>query len=198
MIALTRNWRGISTPDIICELQHINEQVENLSPKGLEWYEAEVDSIQKELERRHRMAYTGVTTTNKDTIEAIKDKADLVDIIGRYTDVIVKGGNYTYKCKLHGNGDSTPSGVIHLEEKTWHCFGCNQHGDVFDFVSLWERVSFSKALFILGKLLGINTSLISNKRLTKSNQLKPHPPTLVNNTTNNNNYIYKGFRNYEC
>lgn len=163
MIALTRNWRGVSTPDLVCELQHIKDNIEEFSLKGLDWYEAEVDSIQKELERRHTMTHTGVTTTNKDIIEAIKAKVDIVDIIGRYTDVICRGRKFYFRCKIHGD-DKEPSGVIHPEDQTWHCFGCNLHGDVFDFIGLWERVSFPKALFILGKLLGINTSITDNKK----------------------------------
>jgi len=160
------SYRGVPTPDLICELQRIREESQEIqdSPSRLEYAIGEVDKIEKELTRRRNMVFTGVTTTNKDIIEAIKAKIDIVDIIGRYTDVIAKGSKYYFKCKIHGE-DKNPSGTINSDEKLWYCFGCGKGGDVFSFVELYERVDFPKAIHILGRYVGIDTHVKPPKKM---------------------------------
>ncbi len=151
------NYRGISTPDLICELQRIKEETPDTLSE-LAYARGEVDKIEKELVRRRGMTFTGTTTNNKDIIEAIKAKASLPDIIERYTDVIFSGGKYHFRCKLHGE-DKHPSGDIDINQQLWICRVCNQGGDVFSFIELYEHVSFPKALNILGRYLGIDVSI---------------------------------------
>ena len=50
-------------------------------------------------------------------------------------------------CPFHE--DRTPSFVIYREENTFHCFGCQAHGDAIDFVMRKDSVSFREAVYAL-------------------------------------------------
>lgn len=47
-------------------------------------------------------------------------------------------------CPFH-NGDNTASLKVYPEQNTWHCFGCDQGGDIIDFVRLADGLSFQEA-----------------------------------------------------
>lgn len=151
-----RNWRGVSTPDLICELQYIQQEVEETtSPNHLLYLEYVAEAIEAELRRRRDMPLYDTGSFNRLVVEGIRAKADITRIVDYYTDVFVYQGRWTFRCPLHGE-DKHPSGVIHRDEGTWHCFGCNRHGDIFDFIMAFEKVSFPKAVSLIGKLVGIN------------------------------------------
>lgn len=53
------------------------------------------------------------------------------------------------KCPFHN--DHNPSCRIYSDH--WHCFGCNRHGDVIEWVTQWEQTGFKQALQICNDLL---------------------------------------------
>lgn len=68
-------------------------------------------------------------------IDEIKKRYDLASMIEEQT-----GQKVDYQHKIHCpfHADSTPSFVVYPDGK-WHCFGCQKHGDLFDFLGLiWE------------------------------------------------------------
>ncbi len=77
----------------------------------------------------------------------LKEKCDLVDVIGSYIKLERRGYNYWACCPFHH--EKTPSFVINAGEKYYHCFGCGASGDVIGFVKEYENVGFNEAVQIL-------------------------------------------------
>ena len=78
------------------------------------------------------------------TIEEIKSKANIVDVISRYINVIKKGNNYVAVCPFHS--DTNPSMNISVDKQIYKCFSCGAGGNVFTFVSEYEKVGFIEAV----------------------------------------------------
>ncbi|MBU0574604.1 MAG: DNA primase [Candidatus Margulisbacteria bacterium] len=89
----------------------------------------------------------------KSTIEDIKDKADLVGVIGEYVSLKKRGKNYLGLCPFHG--EKTPSFTVSPEKKLWHCFGCGEGGNIFDFIMKSEQMEFADAVRFLGDRVGV-------------------------------------------
>lgn len=88
-----------------------------------------------------------------DDVDQIKQKIDLVELIGGYIPTKRAGRNFKANCPFHN--EKSPSFVISPERQIWHCFGCQKGGDVFTFVEEYERVDFSEALKILAEKANI-------------------------------------------
>ena len=73
------------------------------------------------------------------TIDEIKARIDLVDLISETVQLRRSGKNYTGFCPFHPN-TRTPAFVVFPETSTWRCFGqCNDGGDIFKFFHLLEE-----------------------------------------------------------
>ena len=88
-------------------------------------------------------------------IEKIRNKGDIVSIIGEFLPLKKRGRNFLALCPFHG--EKTPSFVVSPEKQIYYCFGCGASGDVFSFLMEYEGLTFSEAIVCLGKKLGINT-----------------------------------------
>ena len=79
-----------------------------------------------------------------DLLQEIKSRADIVDVISSYINVIKKGRRYVAVCPFHD--DHNPSMDINKEKQTFHCYVCHHGGDVFTFVADYEKISFVEAV----------------------------------------------------
>src|SRR5215467_3324375 len=77
----------------------------------------------------------------------VKDRADFVAIVSRYTWLRRAGRQYFGRCPFHT--ERHPSFYIEPERKLWKCFGCGAGGDLFDFVMRAEDCNFSDSLWIV-------------------------------------------------
>ncbi len=87
------------------------------------------------------------------TLQEIKDKLDVVDVISGYIPVRKAGMNFKAPCPFHN--EKTPSLIISPQKQIWHCFGCGEGGDVFGFVIKYENLEFKEALKLLAGKAGV-------------------------------------------
>lgn len=98
---------------------------------------------------------------NQDTIVELRNKIDIVDLISEYLPLVQKGKNYFGVCPFHN--DTNPSMSVSREKQIYKCFSCGASGNVFNFISDYENVSFSKALEIVAQKVGYHLSTTSYK-----------------------------------
>jgi len=87
-------------------------------------------------------------------VRAIKEKADILAVIGRYVSLTKSGSSHKGRCPFHK--DDTPSMVVNAEKGLWHCFGCGEGGDVIGFLMKIERLSFLEAVRRLADEVGVS------------------------------------------
>jgi DNA primase len=89
-----------------------------------------------------------------DEVSIIREKTDLVSLIGEYIPLKKAGRNFKSTCPFHS--EKTPSFVVSPERQIWHCFGgCDKGGDVYTFLMEYENMEFVEALRMLAKKTGI-------------------------------------------
>lgn len=88
-----------------------------------------------------------------DQIEEIKNKVDVVQLVGEYVKLTKAGRNFKGLCPFHG--EKTPSFMVNPELSIFKCFGCGVGGDVYAFVEKIEGIEFGEALRILAKRTGV-------------------------------------------
>lgn len=86
-------------------------------------------------------------------IDDIRNKTDILQIVGEYVPMKKRGKNYLGLCPFHS--EKTPSFTVSPDKQIFHCFGCNEGGNVFSFVMKIENIGFSEAVELLGERLGI-------------------------------------------
>lgn len=88
-------------------------------------------------------------------VDEIKDRIDIVEVIGESVNLRKSGKNYTGFCPFHPN-TRTPAFVVFPDTGTWRCFGaCNEGGDVFSFVMKKDGLDFSESLRQLAERAGV-------------------------------------------
>jgi len=88
-------------------------------------------------------------------VDDIKDRLDIVEIVGQTVKLRRTGKNYIGFCPFHSN-TRTPSFVVFPETQTWRCFGqCNEGGDVFSYMMKREGWDFNEALRNLAERAGV-------------------------------------------
>src|SRR3954449_2720150 len=80
----------------------------------------------------------------KDTIDRVRDAADMVHLVAEKTDLRRVGSRWTGLCPFHE--ERTPSFSVNPQEKLYYCFGCGAGGDVIKFVRETEQLEFAEAV----------------------------------------------------
>lgn len=81
---------------------------------------------------------------SNDAVQRVKDAADIVEIIGEVVSLKKAGVNYKGCCPFHS--EKTPSFTVNPQRGSFHCFGCNEGGDVFSFYMKYHNTTFPEAL----------------------------------------------------
>lgn len=95
-------------------------------------------------------------------IESIRKNADIVSVIGTYIPLNKKGKNHVALCPFHD--DHNPSMVINASKQFFKCFVCGTGGNVFNFVSLYEKIGFISAVAKVAELTHQPFDVIEKKK----------------------------------
>lgn len=87
------------------------------------------------------------------TVERIKDAADIVDVVGDYVNLVRRGANYMGLCPFHN--ERTPSFSVNKRKNFCFCFSCKQGGSPVNFIMKKEGLSYHDALLHLARKYGI-------------------------------------------
>lgn len=86
---------------------------------------------------------------DKQTIEKIKDAANIVDVVSEFVTLRKSGSNYKGLCPFHN--EKNPSFIVSPARGTCHCFGCGRGGNPIGFIMEHEQVTYPEALRWLAK-----------------------------------------------
>lgn len=97
----------------------------------------------------------------QDSIEALKTRLDIVDVVGNYIELKKAGGNFKAPCPFHD--EKSPSFVVSPQKQIYHCFGCGAGGDSVKFVMEYEKLNYPEALEKLADSYNFTLSYTDNK-----------------------------------
>ncbi|MGA3069153.1 MAG: DNA primase [Terracidiphilus sp.] len=99
-------------------------------------------------------ALSSIQPPMPDFAQSVKQQADIVKVIEGYIRLRKAGAqNYSGLCPFHK--EKSPSFSVHAVRQFYHCFGCQESGDVFSFVAKIENVTFPEAVRIVAQKCGI-------------------------------------------
>ncbi len=111
-----------------------------------------------------------------DTINQVKEKADIVEVISEHVVLKKRGKEYVGICPFHD--DSKPSMTVSPEKQFYYCFSCGAGGNSIKFLMEFTRNNFSDVVLSLAKKNDINVLTLDGpqneafkKRLTKREEL---------------------------
>jgi DNA primase catalytic core len=87
------------------------------------------------------------------TIDEIRQKVDICDVIGQRIKLKPGGNNLMALCPFHG--EKSPSFSVSKTKQFYHCFGCGKNGDVFSFVMEHDGKRFDEAVEELAQFCGV-------------------------------------------
>jgi DNA primase len=86
-------------------------------------------------------------------VDEVKQRIDIVEVIGQDITLTKAGRTFKGLCPFHG--EKHPSFYVYPEQQSWHCFGCNNGGDVFSFIMKKQNIDFGEALRQLAQKTGV-------------------------------------------
>jgi len=90
---------------------------------------------------------------SEQTIEKIRNRADIIDIISKYVSLKKRGRNYFGLCPFHN--EKTPSFSVNPEKQIFKCFGCGTGGSSIDFIMEFEKLDFIESVRYLAQQYNI-------------------------------------------
>lgn len=81
---------------------------------------------------------------DRQTIERIKDAANIVEVVSEFVTLRKSGANYKGLCPFHD--EKTPSFMVSPSRGTCHCFGCGKGGNAVNFIMEHEQMTYPEAL----------------------------------------------------
>lgn len=88
-----------------------------------------------------------------DTIEEVRSRNDIVEVISGYIKLQKKGSTYFGLCPFHN--EKTPSFSVSRDKQMYYCFGCGAGGNAFTFIMEYENYSFPEAVKYLAERAGM-------------------------------------------
>lgn len=105
-----------------------------------------------------------------DTVQQIKEKLTIVDVVSSYVKLERAGVTLRARCPFHA--ERTPSFTVSPERGTYHCFGCGVGGDIFSFVEAIEGLDFKGAMKVLADRAGVEIVYSGGNREEKDEKAR--------------------------
>ena len=83
------------------------------------------------------------------SIEQIKSRIDIIDVVGEYVKLKKRGANYLGNCPFHN--EKTPSFTVSPTKEIYKCFGCGKSGNTITFLMEHDKLSYVESLKWLAK-----------------------------------------------
>jgi DNA primase len=80
----------------------------------------------------------------EESIEQLKNRLDIVDVVGRYIELKKDGAGFKANCPFHD--EKTASFKVSPSKQIYHCFGCGAGGDAIKFVMEYEKLNYPEAI----------------------------------------------------
>ena len=90
---------------------------------------------------------------NRTTVEQIKERLPIDEVIGSYIKLEKSGKSLKAKCPFHN--EKSASFFVSPDRGGYYCFGCGAKGDVFSFIEQFEGLDFRGALKVLAEKAGV-------------------------------------------
>ncbi|WP_017721245.1 DNA primase [Kamptonema formosum] len=94
-----------------------------------------------------------VPSLHRDTIEEVKQRADIVDVISERVVLKRRGKDFVGLCPFHN--EKSPSFTVSPSKQMYYCFGCSAGGNAIRFLMQFEKRSFTEAVLDLAKRYGV-------------------------------------------
>lgn len=88
-----------------------------------------------------------------EVIDEVKSRSNIIDVVSQYVKLQKKGSSYFGCCPFHD--EKTSSFSVSAEKQMYHCFGCGESGNVFNFLMSQENYSFQEAVQVLAERAGV-------------------------------------------
>jgi len=88
-----------------------------------------------------------------ETVERVRSAADIVQVISEYVPLRRSGDSYRGACPFHGG--TKPNFSVSQKRSSYHCFVCQESGDVFTFVRKRLGLDWPSAVKMIGERVGI-------------------------------------------
>src|SRR5579872_997406 len=121
---------------------------------GRRWYHDQLPSAVEGRDARLMARY------GDNAIDEVRQRADIVEIIGAHVRLRRTGRNFVGLCPFHN--EKTPSFSVNAERGFYHCFGCGAGGTVFNFIMKVEGLSFPEAIRSLATRYGVTLPELKN------------------------------------
>jgi len=102
---------------------------------------------------------------NKESLETLRQRVDLVEVLGSYIDLKRTGASYKGLCPFHD--EKSPSFIVQKGDSHYHCFGCGAHGDAIQFLMTHQKLSFSDAVENLAQRFHVPLEKVDDKEEKK-------------------------------
>ncbi len=116
-------------------------------------------------------------------INEVKAKINIVEVMGKYLNLIRKGNNFWAICPFHE--DSTPSLSISQEKQIYKCFSCGEQGNVFIFLQKYKNINFINALKEAADNVNLNLKEFDINLSEFNVETKKNPLKILNNIAMN-------------
>ncbi len=91
------------------------------------------------------------------TLEEIRARTDIVELIGSRIPLKRASADFKACCPFHK--EKTPSFIVSPARRTFHCFGCGAHGDVFKYLMMADGMTFVDAVRFLAQRCGVTLDM---------------------------------------